>query len=155
MKKILNDKYCKDCLVSLTEDNTNEYDILSAQYVCKNCRKLRDKQKYQNRKEIIREKQRLHDLSVKLKVIAAYGGKCFCCGENTPEFLTVDYIKRENNDKKSGGRLYRWLIKNNFPKEKYQILCHNCSCAKELFGYCPHNKIENNIESITSLAIGH
>lgn len=133
-KKFLEEKFCKDCLVELNEENTNEYDIKASQYVCINCRKYRDKKRYQNRKEIIREKQRIYDLSIKSKIITAYGGKCVCCKENTLEFLTIV----NNNDNKSGGKLYRWLIKNNFPQENYQILCYNCNCSKELFGYCPH-----------------
>jgi hypothetical protein len=142
------DKICKDCLIELNNDNSNEYDIKCGQYVCKTCRKLRDKQRYQNKKEIIREQQRLYDLSVKIKIIEAYGGKCTCCGESALEFLTIDHINndgaedRKNNGKKSGGKLYRWLMKNNFPKENYQILCYNCNCSKGFFGYCPHNKPE-------------
>lgn len=132
-------KICKDCLISLDKNNTNEYDIQAAQYVCKQCRKLRDKKRYVDRKELIREQQRIYDLSVKIKIIEGYGGKCACCDESSIEFLTIDHI---NNDNKSGGKLYRWLIKNNFPKENYQILCYNCNYAKGFFGYCPHNKLK-------------
>lgn len=144
-KKIEN-KICKDCLVDLDNNNTNKYDMDAAQYVCKNCRKRRDKERYENRKELIRDQQRLYDLSIKMKIIEAYGKKCFCCGETILEFLTIDHINndgatdRRQNGNKSGGKLYRWLIKNNFPKEEYQLLCYNCNCAKGFFGYCPHNK---------------
>lgn len=144
--KKFENKFCKDCLVLLDENNSNKYDIDHAQYVCKVCRKTRDQKRYENRKEIIREQQRTYDLSVKLKVIEAYGGKCMCCGETNMEFLTIDHINndgaedRKNNGNKLGGKLYRWLIKNNFPKEEYQILCYNCNCSKGFFGYCPHNK---------------
>lgn len=145
-KKSVKNKFCKDCLITLDTNNSNEYDISVAQYVCKTCRKLRDQKRYEKRKEIIREKQRLYDLSVKMKVIQAYGEKCVCCGEETLEFLTIDHINnngaedRKNNGNKTGGKLYRWLIKNNFPKEEYQILCFNCNYSKGFFGYCPHNK---------------
>lgn len=139
-------KICKDCLISLDKNNTNEYDIQAAQYVCKQCRKLRDKKRYVDRKELIREQQRIYDLSVKIKIIEGYGGKCACCDESSIEFLTIDHINndgaedRRQNGNKSGGKLYRWLIKNDFPKENYQILCYNCNYAKGFFGYCPHNK---------------
>lgn len=143
-KRSLEGKICKDCLIPLTEDNTNEYDVNAAQYVCIKCCKQRAKQKYQNRKELIREQQRVYDLAVKMKTIESYGSKCVCCGENTIEFLTIDRIHNDGIEdrKKSGGKLYRWLINHNFPKENYQILCYNCNCAKDFFGYCPHNKIE-------------
>jgi hypothetical protein len=134
--KILENKICKDCLIDLNINNINKYDLNSAQYVCKICRKQRDKNKYEKRKELIREQQRMYDLSIKIKIIKAYGGECICCKENILEFLTIKSI---NNDNKSGGKLYRWLIKNNFPEE-YELLCYNCNNAKILFGYCPHNK---------------
>lgn len=149
--KILDNKFCKDCLVQLDNNNSNEYDIKAAQYVCKTCRKQRDKNRYIKRKELIREQQRIYDLSCKQKVIEAYGGKCACCNENTIEFLTIDHINnngaddRRSNGNKTGGKLYRWLIKNNFPQGEYQILCFNCNCAKGFFGYCPHNKPETII----------
>lgn len=147
-KKCFKEKFCKDCLITLNENNANKYDMDHAQYVCIKCRKQRNKQRYQNRKEIIREQQRIYDLNVKIKIIEAYGGKCICCNEDAIEFLTIDHINndgaedRKKNGNKSGGNLYRWLIKNNFPKENYQILCYNCNCAKGFFGYCPHNKPE-------------
>lgn len=141
-------KVCIDCLTQLNEDNTNKYSFDHSKYLCKLCEKQRAQKKYECRKELIREQQRVYDLSVKLKVIEAYGGKCTCCGEATLEFLTIDHINndgaedRRQNGKKSGGKLYRWLIKNGFPKENYQVLCYNCNCAKGFFGYCPHNKPE-------------
>lgn len=147
-KKCIEEKFCIDCLVALNNNNVNKYNMDHAQYVCIKCQKQRDKQKYQDRKEIIREKQRIYDLNVKMKIIEAYGSKCVCCNEDTIEFLTIDHINndgaedRKKNGNKSGGKLYRWLIKNNFPKRDYQILCFNCNCAKGFFGYCPHNKPE-------------
>src|SRR6266481_1243298 len=29
----------------------------------------------------------------KLKMIKAYGGKCICCGEAQPKFLTIDHVR--------------------------------------------------------------
>lgn len=146
--KKLENKICIDCLVPLDDGNTNKYSIDHSKYLCKSCEKQRAQRKYIERKELIREQQRIYDLSCKQKVIDAYGGKCACCGENTIEFLTVDHINndgaedRKGNGNKLGGKLYRWLIKNNFPQGMYQILCYNCNCAKGFFGYCPHNKPE-------------
>jgi len=147
-KKCFEEKFCNDCLILLNENNSSKYNIDHSQYVCIECQKQRDKRRYQDRKEIIREKQRIYDLNVKIKIIDAYGGKCVCCNENTVEFLTIDHINnddiedRKKNENKTGGKLYRWLIKNNFPKGDYQILCFNCNYAKSFFGYCPHNKPE-------------
>lgn len=77
----------------------------------------------------------------------AYGGKCVCCGETEPVFLSLDHIgghlgeakKNEPEFKGNYGRLLRrWLKANNWPKEHYRLLCMNCQ-----FGYmrgktCPH-----------------
>lgn len=133
-------KSCIVCFRDLNANNTRKADIAQANYICIYCRKARDKQRYVNKKEIIREQQREYDLAVKNKVIEAYGGKCACCQETILEFLTISYVN--DKDKKSGGKLYRWLIANDFPKENYQLLCFNCNNAKGFLGYCPHNKPE-------------
>lgn len=139
-------KICVNCLIPLDYSNIRPADLAQANYICKRCRKLRDQLRYENRKEIIREQQRGYDLAVKMKVIEAYGWKCNCCDENRYEFLTVDHTnndgvaERERTKQGTGTKLYRWLVKNNFPKEGYQLLCYNCNCSKGFFGYCPHNK---------------
>lgn len=70
-----------------------------------------------------------------------YGGKCSCCGETTPQFLTIDHI---NNDGAEHRReiknisIHHWLIKNNFPND-FRLLCFNCNCGRQLNGgICPH-----------------
>lgn len=77
-------------------------------------------------------------------VLTHYGGKCECCGEDEPLFLTVDHIngggKKHRQEIGGGGfYLHRWLIKNNFP-EGFRILCFNCNCGRSLNkGVCPHH----------------
>ena len=66
--------------------------------------------------------------------------KCVCCGEKEYKFLGMDHINGGGNihRKKIGFRsMTGWLIKNNFPTG-FQILCHNCNCAKGYYGECPH-----------------
>jgi len=76
-------------------------------------------------------------------VIAAYGGKCVCCGETIRQFLTIDHKNgggTKHREEMFGGAttgLYRWLKKHNYPPE-YQVLCFNCNCAKGFHGECPH-----------------
>lgn len=151
-------KICNRCLIDLNETNTNKYNFEKSKYICKDCEKQFSQNRYITRKELIREQQRIYDLSIKIKVIEGYGGKCNCLGCNIDaiEFLTIDHINndgakdRRQNGNKSGGKLYRWLIKNNFPKDNYQLLCYNCNCAKGFFGYCPHNKPDIIIRPIRS-----
>ena len=69
---------------------------------------------------------------------------CSCCNENEIDFLSIDHIDGrkylKNEEKKLvGPRLYRFLIKNNFPSG-YQVLCYNCNSAKSDRGFCPHKR---------------
>jgi hypothetical protein len=51
--------------------------------------------------------------------------------------LTIDHINNNGNQHrkeikiKGGIPFYRWLIRNDFPRE-YQILCWNCNCTKSI-----------------------
>lgn len=77
--------------------------------------------------------------------LAHYGNKCNCCGINIQQFLTLDHLNRKGNIQRkklfgynvSGIHMYRWLIKNNFPKG-FQILCMNCNWATRYGTICPH-----------------
>lgn len=82
---------------------------------------------------------------VRLEVISKYGGRCVCCGEMNPLFLTIDHI---NND----GRLDRWLpgqtmsshsfylkLRREPLREDLQLLCFNCNLGRAMNGgVCPH-----------------
>ena len=66
------------------------------------------------------------------EVINHYGNKCKCCGESHLEFLTIDHIQHSHQilvQNLYGERLYRYLIRNNFPSG-YQVLCWNCNVLK-------------------------
>lgn len=97
-------------------------------------------------KEKIQEKIKLYRLKHK-RIVFNHYGICQCCGESNLGFLTIDHI---NNDgaqhrkeifgkKTSGGPLYHWIIKNNFPQD-LQSLCYNCNCGKQSsnLNLCPH-----------------
>lgn len=76
------------------------------------------------------------------RVLAAYGGKCQCCGETEPAFLVIDHVEGGGNAHRRaenfGGSpgYYRWLEKNSYPTG-FQALCQNCNFAKS-HGGCPH-----------------
>ena len=142
-------KICIDCNIELTKDNKKKY---SKNHICTLCLKIRDQKRYQERRKsaAYREKSAAIDkaavIRIKKLIIEEYGGKCVCCGEDHYEFLTIDHI---NNDgylersgvtkSRTGTKMYRWLLKNNCPKENYQLLCFNCNCSKGNLGYCPHH----------------
>lgn len=144
MRRIINSrlstiKLCCKCKIQLTEENSKPYNNKSGNYICNNCFKLKQIESREKRNKYTREA----DLKIKLKMIEGYGGKCNCCGESRYQFLTIDHInndgaddRRKNN--KTGIKLYRDLIKQNFPKDRFQLLCFNCNCAKGFFGKCPH-----------------
>lgn len=83
------------------------------------------------------------------EVVAAYGGKCNCCGVTESVWLTVDHIDGKGADHRraltgknlgaGSQNIYRWLRKNGFPAG-FQILCWNCNWAKS-HGGCPHKKL--------------
>lgn len=79
---------------------------------------------------------------IRLEMIEAYGGRCICCGEIEPAFLTIDHIhgsdKKHGQNGRSGGSLLGELKRQGWPKEGYQLLCWNCNTAKYRVGQCPH-----------------
>lgn len=83
---------------------------------------------------------------LKQDTVKAYGGACACCGESTFEFLAVDHINgggrqhRKSIGVTGGSSMYAWLRRHGFPKSQFQLLCHNCNCAKGFYGSCPHTR---------------
>lgn len=94
------------------------------------------------------EKMRLHRQKLRADVIAIYGGKCYCCGEEEPSFLTLDHTNGNGAEHRraitgrsrqgAGYPFYAWLRRNGYPKDGYGILCMNCNSARGWFGGCPH-----------------
>jgi len=83
---------------------------------------------------------------LRLDVLTHYSSgtpKCACCGETILEFLALDHINGggqiHRKEIGSGHSLSRWLIRTGYP-EGFQILCHNCNCAKGFYGQCPHQR---------------
>jgi LSD1 subclass zinc finger protein len=80
----------------------------------------------------------------RLRVLAAYGSTCQCCGEAAYEFLVIDHVdgggsRHRKNLPARGTAIYKWLEDNGFP-EGFRVLCHNCNSAIGLYGYCPHQR---------------
>ena len=82
------------------------------------------------------KKQRIFQRKQKEKTIIHYGGKCACCGETIIEFLKIEKIKKDDQEKIKL-QIAIWLRKKGYPKG-YRVLCHNCSIAIGLYGHCPH-----------------
>jgi hypothetical protein len=97
------------------------------QILCYNC----------NCTKTIEYKDRYHIIN-KNKVINAYGKKCAKCAISDIKYLTIDHKNNDGSKQRkelncgTGSKLYRWLIKNNFPDLNLQVLCYNCNCSKEI-----------------------
>ena len=77
----------------------------------------------------------------RMKIIEHYGGKCECCGETRYEFLAIDHINGDGQERRKKGNTleYFGIVKNNFEIDyPIRILCHNCNLAYGFYGYCPH-----------------
>ena len=86
----------------------------------------------------------------KLAVLEAYGGMCVCCGETTPEFLSIDHVNGDGKEHRkalgvhgAGGSIYNDLKRRGYPREGFRLLCMNCNFAFGHFGTCPHSKLSH------------
>ena len=99
---------------------------------------IKDRERYsKNREEFKKSVTFRHSLN-KIAVMMHYSKgkpKCVKCKEDNLLFLNIDHIrgrKAEGHDSKmTSGQLYRFLLKNNFPKN-YQVLCFNHNLIKEI-----------------------
>jgi hypothetical protein len=86
--------------------------------------------------------------ALKSEMIAAYGGKCECCGESEPAFLSLDHRSGGGGKerKESGGqaKLMRLLRLLGWPKDRYRCLCMNCQTATKFGKTCPHQMKKQN-----------
>lgn len=128
-------------------------------YVCKLCfrdarsAKYADPVQAQKRRDASREcyhrhkdKKKAQYKLARLEMIEAYGGRCVCCDETRPEFLSIDHIFNDGAEERASaakwraGRIQYVLRDLGWPKDRYQLLCFNCNIAKHIHGECPHVK---------------
>lgn len=94
-----------------------------------------------------------HRHKLRTDAMAAYGGKCACCGEDEIEFLVLDHVNHDGglhreqlketlSGKAQGGvTLYQHLKNLGWPDEGLQTLCANCNGAKRSDSNCPHQEV--------------
>ena len=84
------------------------------------------------------------------RCLPAYGGKCECCGETTPAFLTFDHIEVSPAPRRGGTlqgqQRYGGLIRRGFPAGR-RVLCWNCNGARGIYGTCPHEATRQRVEA--------
>lgn len=76
-------------------------------------------------------------------VLRHYGGRCDCCGESEPLFLSIDHIDGNGGlHRRMVGRanMWVWLFQNDFPPG-FRLLCFNCNTGRyRNGGRCPHER---------------
>ena len=79
----------------------------------------------------------------KKRFLEMYGGKCACCAEANPMFLTADHINRDGAlERRQPGRKRGYAHYIRELRSDIQILCFNCNCGREINkGICPHKSI--------------
>lgn len=109
---------------------------------CKECMRQYQREYGKTRDKMKRAiESAVRKASIRKALLAAYGGRCSCCGESTPEFLELDHKNGGGSKERKrwpGGMLYEKLKKEGFPKEGYRLLCSNCNHALGTKKYCPH-----------------
>lgn len=77
------------------------------------------------------------------EAIAAYGGKCRCCGVSDYEFLQLHHAHKDGGKHRRelrSNRIAVWARQNNYPAGYLEVVCGSCHNAITYFGYCPHEK---------------
>lgn len=141
--------YCPECRIIQYKAQKNKYekerlkrpDVRKKYLLWTNDWRKKNKVK-------IAEKQKIFYEAKKRVVLQKYGGKCSCCDENNPAFLTIDHInndgaiwRKSNRNVSTGYGFYNWIIRNDYPKD-LRIQCYNCNCGRfRNNGICPHEVI--------------
>lgn len=89
--------------------------------------------------------RKVTSIKLKLETLQAYSAgtipKCFCCGADLLEFLTLEHPggRRQKGEPRDGGLpTYRWLKLRGYPGN-YKVACFNCNMAISFDGQCPHH----------------
>lgn len=109
---------------------------------CLEAKSNRDAQLRATQPDLVKARERAYARQARADVIAAYGGRCRCCGESEPVFLNIDHVygggERERRETGRVGKvLYAWLRSHGYPDD-YQLLCWNCNKTKAVYGKCAH-----------------
>lgn len=123
--------------------NGKQGSYLTIKQPCIQC--VRGLGKTETRRAYSREFSKQAARRLRRNVIEAYGHTCTCCGETAFEFLCIDHVNNDGGDERRAGLIGTALLRHvkrlGYPKDRYQLLCHNCNQAKGYYGYCPHSSV--------------
>ena len=124
---------------------------IGREYARRNKVKIYEFQKEWRKREVVKTRKANEYIKLRQSIIDAYGGECVCCKETEIKFLAIDHIHNDGAEERrtkklTGKNMYKYLQKNNYPKDRYQLLCHNCNMAKGFYGICPHQESKSAID---------
>lgn len=97
---------------------------------------------YAENPEAYRRYARDQRARLRAEFLAEYGGRCVCCKESEPAFLTLEHKNRDGAQHRAqrgdSTQILRDLRRRGWPKDAYEILCFNCNRARWVLGRCPH-----------------
>ncbi|MDX9913234.1 MAG: hypothetical protein RBS77_01490 [Candidatus Moranbacteria bacterium] len=145
-KRNYTNSYCKACFNRISKQDREKYkEQTGVAY------STEWKRKDPEHRERSNAWDRSRNQKIKLQLVAVYGGKCTCCGETEPQFLTLEHLNKDgqqhreavNGNKNRGGmKIYLDVIKRGFPSE-YTILCMNCNFSEKDSRSCPHKTAQS------------
>ncbi len=138
-------KYCYKCGKIYKKEYNKEFFEKNKdkrkEYLEKNKEKIVEQSKEYRQRPEIKEKiikfQKEFQQRIKKRIISYYSKstmKCKKCGFSDLRALSIDHLNGGGNNhlKEIKGGLYSWIIKNNFPKKMFQVLCMNCQWIKRV-----------------------
>src|SRR5262245_54429965 len=85
-------------------------------------------------------KARLWRLEVRRQAVAAYGGRCNCCGQTDWMFLTLVWTRQAGAKACTRPSIAEssalWV--QGLPRGLVKVVCWACTLAEDLYGECPH-----------------
>lgn len=140
-------KYCKPCSKKRNRWRKTSLRERGLCSICGQQPKRQESSQCQECWELERARTKVWRTSIMRDILNLYGGKCACCGELNPKFLTIDHV---NNDgyaerrtsgatNKGGYTFYIRILKLGYIRNDLQVLCYNCNMGKARNGgVCPH-----------------
>ena len=129
--------YCVQCWTASRREYQKAYQERNAEKLT-----AYHAEKYARTRETGKKVRKRYYEKWKKVVFDHYGHQCSCCGEDEPKFLTIDHVNNDGAEHRktvpAGSTLFRWLFKNEFPKD-FRVLCFNCNSGRfHNGGECPH-----------------
>ena len=110
--------------------------------------KEQGRKSYARNIEAMRMRARRQKAMLKAELLTAYGGRCMCCGETAPEFLSIDHANgdgQEHRKRVGSGGVWGDLRRQGYPREGYRLLCMNCQFGTMRGKACPHQVAKEQI----------